>query len=119
MADLAASSRYEARLSPDGIGSGRQREMRSMDGKKRVRRRWSWPDYGLGAGTVAVIGVVVALLAVFVYHRSVDPASATERPENPYPKAEHRIAVLGDSFASGEGARAFWTDSKNCHRTWA
>src|ERR1051326_4010705 len=93
--------------------------MRPMDGDGGARRRVFWPGFGVGAGTVVVIFVVIALIAYWFFIRSTSAAAVTERPADPYPSAEHRIAALGDSFASGEGAQAFWKASNNCHRTWA
>ena len=67
---------------------------------------------------VFVIGVGATLGVQAIRNHFVGTADPKELPENPFPAAEQSVVVLGDSFASGEGALAFWKDSKDCHRAW-
>jgi lysophospholipase L1-like esterase len=69
-------------------------------------------------GGVLVTAGVIGLVAALGYAHWIAPASQADPPENPFPTSAHDVVVLGDSFASGEGARGFWSDSGNCHRSW-
>jgi lysophospholipase L1-like esterase len=67
---------------------------------------------------LAVAALVIVLVAAAGYAHWISPASQADPPENPFPSATSDFVVLGDSFASGEGARGFWSDSGTCHRSW-
>lgn len=72
------------------------------------------PVYLLATAVLTIAGLVVAILAIS------RPASTD--PVDPNPDASFRIAALGDSYMSGEGAPSYFvgTDvsrSNRCHRT--
>ncbi|MBV8462865.1 MAG: hypothetical protein JO368_06205, partial [Acidimicrobiales bacterium] len=67
----------------------------------------------------AIFALAIGGLATVVFHdHFINAATQADPPENPSPAASKSIVVLGDSFASGEGARGFWADSGSCHRSW-
>jgi lysophospholipase L1-like esterase len=89
-------------------------------GQKR-RLRDLIAENGVVVLVTAVVTTLVLVIGAFAaYKIFYDRGSShqAEPPENPNPKATQSLVVLGDSFASGEGARQFWADSKGCHRTW-
>lgn len=76
---------------------------------------------GVSRGRILLAGAVALLLAVgaiLVVNAVSHPAET--RPLDPNPTSAYRIAALGDSFISGEGAQSYFpgTDvSRNmCHR---
>lgn len=75
-------------------------------------------SYVAGIATVLVVAVLAVLGGAVLYRNFFEPSAPTAPLENPFPNATSKIAVLGDSFASGEGARAFWASSAGCHRSW-
>lgn len=75
-------------------------------------------SYLAGIGTVLVVAVLAVVAGAMIYRTFFESGAPTAPLENPFPKASDKMVVLGDSFASGEGARAFWTSSGTCHRSW-
>ncbi len=81
------------------------------------RRIWLIATTAFLAG-ILVVCAGIGLAAWLGYAHFIKAASLADPPENPFPTSTSHIVVLGDSFASGEGARGFWTDSGSCHRSW-
>jgi lysophospholipase L1-like esterase len=75
-------------------------------------------SYLAGISTVLVIVILAGIGGAMIYKSYLQPSKPTEPPENPYPNAPQSVVALGDSFASGEGAQAFWKSSGTCHRAW-